>query len=328
MAAPQESGGLGGSGGAVGSSSVDAQHSRTRSGGRATTYPDLPDPLPLGGYDNHTHPHIHNTTPPPPPFTHLDIHDGITPLTVCEHLDRAAAVGVVGIVQVGVDMPSSRWSVQLAAAEPRVLAAVAVHPNEAPVLAASGDLDAALSELNELAAHPRVRAVGETGLDFFRTGVNGREAQFRSFEGHVDIAKRHGIALQIHDRDAHDDVVATLRRVGAPERTVFHCFSGDAELARLAADEGWYLSFAGTVTFSSAHNLRAALAVTPLDRMLVETDAPFLTPAPQRGRPNAPYLVPHTVRYLAAQLDVPLAEVCAALAANTVRVYGGWQDAA
>jgi len=313
MAAPQESGGLGGSGGAVGSSSTEPQHSRTRSGGGVTAYPDLPDPLPVGVYDNHTH---------------LDIHDGITPLTVREHLDRAAAVGVVGIVQVGVDMPSSRWSVQLAAAEPRVLAAVAVHPNEAPVLAASGDLDAALSELSELAAHPRVRAVGETGLDFFRTGVNGRDAQFRSFEGHIDIAKHHGIALQIHDRDAHDDVVATLRRMGAPERTVFHCFSGDAELARLAADEGWYLSFAGTVTFSSAHNLRAALAVTPLDRMLVETDAPFLTPAPQRGRPNAPYLVPHTVRYLAAQLGVPLAEVCAALAANTVRVYGGWQDAA
>src|SRR6218665_1127853 len=181
MAAPQESGGLGGSGGAVGSSSVDAQHSRTRSGGRATTYPDLPDPLPVCVDGNHTHPAIHNSItsrprsggraatypnlPAPLPVgvydnpTHLNIHDGITPLTVCEHLDRAAAVGVVGIVQVGVDMPSSRWSVQLAAAEPRVLAAVAVHPNEAPVLAASGDLDAAPSELNELAAHPPAPAV-------------------------------------------------------------------------------------------------------------------------------------------------------------------------
>ncbi|HEY1104863.1 MAG TPA: TatD family hydrolase, partial [Agromyces sp.] len=169
-----------------------------------------------------------------------------------------------------------------------------------------------------------VRAVGETGLDFFRTGDDGRPAQFRAFEAHIDIAKRHGIALQIHDRDAHDDVVATLRRVGAPERTVFHCFSGGEELARIAADAGWDCSFAGNVTFKNAENLREALRVVPRDRILVETDAPYLTPVPLRGRPNAPYLVPLTVRFMAETLGAPLDVFCAQLAQNTVDVYGSW----
>ena len=203
---------------------------------------------------------------------------------------------------------------------------MALHPNEAPELEASGALDDALAVIDELAARPRVRAIGETGLDFYRTGDDGRGAQFRAFEAHLDIAKRHGLALQIHDRDAHDEVVETLRRVGAPERTVFHCFSGGEALARLAAEAGWYLSFAGNVTFKNAENLREALAVAPLDRVLVETDAPYLTPAPLRGRPNAPYLVPHTARFMAQALRAELDEFCAHVAANTVRVYGSWQD--
>ena len=245
-----------------------------------------------------------------------------------EQLERAASVGVVGAVQVGTDVATSRWSADVAEREPRLLAAVALHPNEAPVLEASGALDDALAVIDELAARPRVRAIGETGLDFYRTGHDGRDAQFRSFEAHLGIAKRHGLALQIHDRDAHDEVVETLRRVGAPERTVFHCFSGGAELARLAADEGWYLSFAGNVTFKNAGLLREALRVAPLDRLLVETDAPYLTPEPVRGRTNAPYLVPHTVRFMAGVLGVDLDEFCAQLAANTLRVYGSWQDEA
>jgi len=289
-----------------------SEHLRRRSdGGRAAEYPPAPEPLPVPVYDNHTH---------------LEIADGALPLSPAEHLERAAAVGIAGAVQVGTDVATSRWSAEIAAREPRLLAAVALHPNEAPVLDASGELDAAIAIIDELAAQPRVRAIGETGLDYFRTGEEGRDAQHCAFEAHLDIAKRHGIALQIHDRDAHDDVVETLRRVGAPERTVFHCFSGGEELARTAADAGWYCSFAGNATFKNAENLREALRVLPRELLLVETDAPYLTPVPLRGRPNAPYLVPLTVRFMAELLEVPLDGLCAQLAENTERVYGSWQE--
>ena len=277
-------------------------------GKRDTTRPPVPEPLGVPIYDNHTH---------------LEIKDG-------EHfpywaaLDAAEQAGVVGVIQVGGDVESSEWSAALAAQDPRVLAAVAIHPKEAPGYADADTLFDALATIDALAARPRVRAVGETGLDFFRTGADGRRAQFESFEAHIDIAKRHGIALQIHDRDAHDDVVETLLRVGAPETTVFHCFSGDEHLARIAAEHGWYLSFAGTVTFSNAKNLHAALAVADRSRILVETDAPFLTPAPHRGRPNSPYLTPLTVRFIAARLGVEADVIAAETAANTLRAYGAW----
>ena len=278
------------------------------SGSRDLTYPPLPEPLAVAVYDNHTH---------------LEISDGEPggELDYLEQLDRAERVGVKGVVQVGGDLETSRWSASVAATEPRMLAAVALHPNEAPGFA---DLDAALAEIDALAAQPRVRAVGETGLDFFRTGEEGRDAQYRSFEAHIEIAKKHGIALQIHDRDAHAEVIATLKRVGAPEQTVFHCFSGDAEMARIAADHGWYLSFAGTVTFKNAAGLREALSVTPLDRIMVETDAPYLTPSPFRGRPNSPYLIPLTLRAMAEHLDVDVDELAAQVAATTEHVYGSW----
>jgi len=278
------------------------------------SYPPLPDPLGVPVYDNHTHldPSVHRDEP------------DIEKLLWREQLDRASAAGVCGIVQVGVDVPTSIWGAAHAAYEPRMLAAVAIHPNEAPELKASGVLEDGLATIASLAERPRVRAVGETGLDYFRTDESGRAAQLESFEGHIDIAKRAGIALQIHDRDAHDDVVATLERVGAPERTVFHCFSGDAELARLAASRGWYLSFAGTVTFTNAPALREALAVVPRELMLVETDAPYLTPVPYRGRPNAPYLIPHTVRFMAEQLGTEVDELSARIAENTEAVYGSW----
>jgi TatD DNase family protein len=201
---------------------------------------------------------------------------------------------------------------------------VALHPNEAPDLVAAGKLDEQLAELAELAGRPRVRAVGETGLDFYRTTDDaGRAAQYRSFEAHIEIAKQRGLALQIHDRDAHREVVETLRRVGAPERTVFHCFSGDAEFAKLIADEGWYLSFAGTVTFKNNDQLRDALRLAPLDRVLVETDAPYLTPMPLRGKPNASYLIPHTARFIAATLGIDLERTCQALNDNADAAFGG-----
>lgn len=278
---------------------------------RDVSYPPAPEPLPVAVYDNHCH---------------LEIEDGAEKggLSLDEQLDRAAAVGVVGVVQAGGDIESSRWSAWAAASHPRVLAAVAIHPNEAPAYAEQGMLDGAIAVIDELAAQPRVRAIGETGLDFFRTGEEGLPAQYESFEAHIALAKKHDIAMQIHDRDAHDAVLDTLERVGAPERTVFHCFSGGADMARIAADRGYWLSFAGNVTFKNAQNLRDALAVTPRERILVETDAPFLTPTPLRGRPNAPYLVPVTVRFMAAELRMPVDELCAQLAANTLEVYGSF----
>ncbi len=284
---------------------------RREKGSRDVTYPPAPEPLAVAVYDNHAH---------------LEIADGDEPLTVAEQLARAAAVGIAGIVQAGGDIESSRWSADAAASHPGVLAAVAIHPNEAPAYEAAGRLDEAIAVIDELATQPRVRAIGETGLDFYRTGEEGHPAQFRAFEAHIALAAKHGLAMQIHDRDAHDAVLETLERVGAPDRTVFHCFSGDAEMARIAADRGYYLSFAGNVTFGNARALREALAVTPVDRILVETDAPFLTPMPHRGRPNAPYLVPLTVRFTAAELGVDLDGFCAQLAANTLRVYGPFGD--
>ncbi|WP_378145575.1 TatD family hydrolase [Cnuibacter sp. UC19_7] len=280
--------------------------------GRDTSYPPLPPALTVPVYDNHTH---------------LEVADGDQPLDYTEQLDRASSVGVKGVVQVGADLETSRWSAEQAMREPRMLAAVALHPNDAPEYAEAGGLDAALAEIAELATWPRVRAVGETGLDYFRTTSDeGRAHQMRSFEAHIEIAKQNGIALQIHDRDAHREVIETLLRVGAPERTVFHCFSGDAEMARVCAENGWYLSFAGNVTFKNASNLREALEVAPRSLVMVETDAPYLTPAPYRGRPNAPYLVPHTLRFMADHLGTDASMLAAQISSNTELVYGRWED--
>ena len=284
---------------------------RSGDGRKDLKYPTAPEPLAVPVYDNHAH---------------LEILDGDEPLSLTEQLDRAAAVGIAGVIQASGDIESSRWAVEAAASDRRVLAAVAIHPNDAPTYAEEGRLDEAIAVIDELAAHPRTRAIGETGLDFFRTEAERRGAQHESFEAHIALAKKHGIAMQIHDRDAHDAVLETLGRVGAPERTVFHCFSGDDAMARICADAGYHLSFAGNVTFKNAQNLRDALKVTPLDRILVETDAPFLTPVPLRGRPNAPYLVPITVRFMAAELGLDVDELSAQIAANTLRVYGSFDD--
>ncbi len=277
------------------------------------SYPPLPEALTVGVYDNHTH------------LEHSAEYDG-PQLDYREHLDRASSVGVRGVVQVGGDLESSRWSAEVAAREPRVLAAVALHPNEAPRYGASGQLSEALEQIDELASRPRVRAVGETGLDYFRTEGDDLRFQHESFEAHIEIAKKHGIALQIHDRDAHADVIETLLRVGAPERTVFHCFSGDADMARIATDHGWYLSFSGTVTFKNAGYLRDALEVIPRSRILIETDAPYLTPHPLRGRPNSPYLIPVTLRAMAAHLGTDVSMLAAQITSNTEEVYGTWDS--
>ncbi|MBL1099001.1 TatD family hydrolase [Streptomyces coffeae] len=281
--------------------------------------PPLPEPLRVPVADSHTH---------------LDMQSG----TVEEALAKAASVGVTTVVQVGCDIAGSRWAAETAAAHESVWATVALHPNEAPRIVL-GDpdgwsrqgarepggeaaLDAALAEIDALAALDQVRGVGETGLDYFRTGPEGMAAQERSFRRHIGIAKAHGKALVIHDRDAHDDVLRILAEEGTPETVVFHCFSGDAAMAEVCAERGYYLSFAGNVTFKNAQPLRDALAVAPLDRVLVETDAPFLTPAPYRGRPNAPYLIPITLRAMAEVKGVSEDTLAAAVAANTSRAFG------
>ena len=271
--------------------------------------PPLPDPLPFPVVDNHLH---------------LDIPSEGDDTSVDDLLARAASVGVARAVQIGCDIPGARWTVEALDRYPQLVGGVAVHPNEAPKLAVRGSLDEALDEIATLARHPRMRAVGETGLDYFRTEDDGRQAQQHSFRWHIDLAKRLGLTLQIHDRDSHDDVLRVLREEGAPDRTVFHCFSGDADMARECVANGYHLSFAGTVTFKNAQGLRDALAVTPLELLQVETDAPFLTPTPYRGRPNASYLVPITVRAMAQVLCVDVATLCQALNANSERLYGPW----
>jgi TatD DNase family protein len=272
--------------------------------------PARPEPLPVPVVDDHLH---------------LDItREGDPPADLDAVLRDAAAVGVDRVVQIGCDLPGARRTVELVETYAGVLGGVALHPNEAPRLAASGALEAAYREIEALAAHPRVRVVGETGLDFFRTGPEGRGVQEESFRWHVRLARRLDRVLQVHDREAHDDVLRVLGEEGAGERTVLHCFSGDVAMARACVDSGWSLSFAGTVTFRSAGVLREALAVVPLDRVLVETDAPFLAPHPWRGATNAPVLVPVTVRTMAEVLGVPLPRLCGALSENAERLYGPW----
>jgi len=254
---------------------------------------------------------------------HLDIADGDW-LATEEAIVAAASVGVTRIVQIGCDLPGARWAVEAAATHDALVAGVALHPNEAPRLAAAGRLEDALTEIEALAtAHTKVRAVGETGLDRYRTGPEGEAVQVESFRRHIDLAKRLDKTLVIHDRDAHDRVLAVLDEEGVPERWVMHCFSGDAAFARACLDRGAYLSFAGTVTFKNAQALRDAAAIVPADRLLVETDAPYLTPAPWRGRPNASYLVPHTVRALAAVRDEDLETLCLAVQNATSAAFGG-----
>lgn len=279
------------------------------------TWAVAPEPLPLPIVDNHCHLEFR--------------YDGASGRSVEERLDEAASVGITRVVQIGCELESARWTVEAVARDARLVGGVALHPNEAPLHAAgthaSGlGYDDAFAEIARLARMPRIRVIGETGLDYHHTGPEGHAPQVRAFEDHIALAKELDLVLQIHDRDAHADVLDTLARVGAPERTVFHCFSGDAGMARVCVDRGYYLSFAGTVTFKNAAGLRAALAVTPLDRVLVETDAPFLTPHPQRGRVNSPAQTATTMRTVAAVHDVGLEHACAVIDATSEALYGPW----
>jgi TatD DNase family protein len=297
-----------------GENQAPSESRKQRAARRAGEFPPAPEPLAVPVFDSHTHLDI--------TIEEAGVPGGGGADPVEALITAAAKVGVDRLLQVGVDVASSRWSAQLAARHESVLAAVAVHPNEAPRLA---DLDGALRDIEALAATPRVRGIGETGLDTFRTGADGRAAQETSFRAHIAIAKRHGRALIIHDRDAHQRVLEILDAEGAPDTVIMHCFSGDPEFAAECVRRGYLLSFAGTVTFASAGSLREAAAITPLEQILVETDAPFLTPMPYRGRPNASYLLPLTVRALAATVGTDLDTLCAAISTNGERVLGPWR---
>jgi TatD DNase family protein len=282
------------------------------------TRPPLPEPLPLPVVDNHTH---------------LDhAREGEEPDDLGVALAAAAAVNVTRAVQIGCELGSARWTVSILDANPEIVGGVALHPTEASALAtgeggSAGRLEEALAEIEELARHPRVRVIGETGLDHYWVPADhaeARAAQELSFRRHIDLAKRTGKALQIHDRDAHADILRILDEEGAPEKTVFHCFSGDAQMARHCVDRGWYLSFAGPVTFRNANPLREALIATGLDRLLVETDAPYLAPHPYRGATNSSALLPVTVRSVAAVLGVEVEAVCVAVDRHAEELYGPW----
>lgn len=271
--------------------------------------PPLPEPLPVPVVDNHTH---------------LDHED---PTEVGQLLAWAAQVGVPQAVQIGCSVPAAHRSLELTAQFPQLRAGVALHPNVAPRLAAEGELQAGFAQIAELARHESVCVVSETGMDRYRTDGQDEEAmaaQEESFRWHIDLAKELGKPMQIHNRNADGDVLRVLDDMGAPEQTVFHCFSSDEQMARECVRRGYYLSFSGNVTFKNAHSVREAARVTPLDRILVETDAPYLTATPYRGKPNASYLMVHTVRMLADIHDVSVQVACETLRATTEEIYGAW----
>jgi TatD DNase family protein len=276
------------------------------SGPQAARLAPPPEPLPAPAFDAHTH---------------LDMLD----IPVADALEAAGQAGITRVVTVGVDLPSCRWVADCAAANDGVYAAVAIHPNETAATQAAAGRDAALAEIARLAALPQVRAVGETGLDYYRDS-SPPATQRDWFGAHIEIAKQSGKAVMIHDRDAHDDVLAILESCGPPEHVIFHCFSGEEEMAKRCVAAGYVLSFAGTVTFAGAQSLRAAAAITPADQILVETDAPYLTPAPNRGKRNAPAQAAHTLRAIAAVKDMDVAELCQIVTATGERVFGGWRS--
>ena len=255
---------------------------------------------------------------------HLEIVTNAAPDSeeVRKVLDDARDAGVDRVVQVGYSAEQSQWCVDAADHwKGRVLAAVALHPNEAPVVE---DLEHDWSIIAKLAEHPRVRAIGETGLDYFRTPPELRKRQQESFKWHIELAKKHKKALVIHDRDSHDDVLSVLLEVGAPEQTIFHCFSGDLEMAKICIERGYILSFAGTVTFKNAPQLREAVKIVPADQLLVETDSPFLAPSPHRGALNTPAQIANIVRAMADERNVSDAELATTLSNNAERIFGSF----
>ena len=304
---------------------------------RDRSWPPVDAVVPLAApvIDNHTH--------LPVPGLPVEGPGSEAPLDSAELVARAAAAGICGVITSACETPGWEGSIELARSLPGVRVALAVHPNEAVLHAGVREvgpdgldpdirphhaepLDEAMARLEHLVRANRdvVVAVGETGLDFFRTGPRGAAAQREAFRAHIALAKEAGLPLQIHDRDAHEDCVRTLLADGAPERTVFHCFSGGQQLAAACTEHGWYASIAGPLTYPANDSLREAVAALPDALLLVETDAPYLPPKRWRGRPNASYLLGDTVRFLAEQRSLGEEDLCHRLQATTEAVYGSW----
>lgn len=311
-------------------------------------YPDIPEALPHAVVDNHTHLPVKGEKYAEdfgPVLDRSDVssdddgRDG--PLSLHGLLERMAAANVRHAITSGCEVPTLQPTIDVAERySDQISAAIAIHPNDAPLhcgildeapdgLAHGMDpwhreysLEEAVTLVADAARNPVVVAIGETGLDYFRTADAGKAAQIESFKMHIALAKERDLPLQIHDRDAHADCIRILKECGAPERTVFHCFSGDAEMARTCAENGWYASFAGPITYPANTSLREAFLAMPDDLVLVETDAPYLTPVPWRGHPNAAYAVAYTVRYQAELRERDLEAWCRQIDSNTRDVYG------
>ncbi|OKL46179.1 deoxyribonuclease [Boudabousia liubingyangii] len=299
---------------------------------RSRNWPEAPEPLAAPITDNHTHLPLRSSEIPKTEGPSLSLE---------QQLQRATEVGVTQVITSACEVMDLAPALALAEQYPQVRVAVAIHPNEAALHAGfnepspdglepefsahhSMSLESAIAAVCDAAAHPAVAAIGETGLDYFRTAGPGREAQKVSFRAHIELAKALNLPMQIHDRDAHEDTIAILRECGAPEKTIFHCYSGDEQMARVLAEEGWYASFAGPVTYPANHDLRAALAVLPKELILVETDAPYLSPKAHRGQPNASYLMADTVRFMAQFLGLTELDFIQQIQRNTEEVYGQW----
>lgn len=304
---------------------------------RERSWVELDAVAPLAGRvtDNHTHLPVAGLGDTGP--------GSDAPLDAAALVTRAAAVGVARLITSACELPTWSGTLDMARSLRPVRAALGVHPNEAvlhagiletgpdglehvpgphheiPLDEAMGLLETAIRSHREL-----VVAVGETGMDLFRTGSRGAVAQQEAFRAHIALAKELDLPLQIHDRDAHAACVEVLEADGAPERTVFHCFSGGAELAAACVEHGWYASIAGPLTYPANGPLREAVAVLPNELLLVETDAPYLPPKRWRGRPNASYLMGDTVRFLAEQRGLGEERLCLRLQATTDAVYGTW----
>ncbi|MEK0307152.1 TatD family hydrolase [Bifidobacterium favimelis] len=316
-----------------------SRHHRNRS------WAPSPEPLPEGTEVVDDHTHMASVVPFAAEMDRQARDRGQDPVPVRDvdrQLEDARAVGVTGAIDVGCELPNLRRAVDLALEHPGVVhAALAIHPNEAVLHGHRGSpgpdglpldyrpwhdipFEDALAEVDRLARSfpDQVVAIGETGMDLFRTGAASAGLQRQAFRDHIRLAKELGLPMQIHDRDAHAEVVETLLADGAPEFTVFHSYSGDEAMARVVAEQGWYLSLSGTVSYKGNEQIRRSLAIVGLDHIMVETDAPYLTPMPYRGRTNAPYMIPYTLRAMADALDIPIQEVARATRRTTERVYG------
>lgn len=314
-----------------------SKHHRDRS------WAPAPEPLPVPVIDDHTH--VASVVPFSQAMSHEAQEKGqehVPVYSVSELLEQAQAVGVEGVIDSGCELPRLMTAIDLAREHPGVVyAAIAIHPNESVLHGHRGapgpdglpvkykswhdtSFEEAFAQVHHLAlTYPKqVVAIGETGMDLFRTGESAKELQRAAFRDHIALAKELNLPLQIHDRDAHAQVIETLLADGAPERTVFHSYSGDQDMAQIAREHGWYLSLSGTSTYKGNDAIRESARIVGLDHVMVETDAPYLTPMPYRGRTNAPYMIPYTLAFLADYLELPLQEVARATRTTTRTVYG------